>query len=233
MGFETSHTEAEARLLELALTPGARVLEAGCGRTTRLRFYRDRIAELVGVDLDAVAGDENDVLDAFVAVDLCGPLPFADGSFDLVYANFVVEHLAAPEAAFAEWRRVLAPDGSLVVLTSNRANPMLAAAHLLPQRARVVVKRLGPGAAEEDVFPAVYRANTPKRLTTSLQAAGFVPVAVSHVATLHRYAGRRRVAGAMLRAAERVLPPGRRSTIVGWYRATEATARAGRPRAAR
>ena len=33
-------------------------------------------------------------------------------SFDLVYANFVVEHLASPDRAFAEWRRVLRPGGT-------------------------------------------------------------------------------------------------------------------------
>jgi hypothetical protein len=30
-----------------------------------------------------------------------------DATFDLVYANFVVEHLARPYRAFAEWHRVL------------------------------------------------------------------------------------------------------------------------------
>jgi SAM-dependent methyltransferase len=118
-----SHTEVEACFLARALRPEARVLDAGCGRKTRLAGYRDRIAELVGVDLDAEAGTENLALDRFVVADLCSRLPFEDAYFDLVYANFVVEHLDAPEAAFHEWRRVLRPDGALVLLTSNRASP--------------------------------------------------------------------------------------------------------------
>jgi SAM-dependent methyltransferase len=95
-----SHTEVEAQFLAGALRPEARVLDAGCGRTTRLAGYRDRIAELVGVDVDAEAGAENLALDRFVVADLCSRLPFEDAYFDLVYANFVVEHLDAPEAAF-------------------------------------------------------------------------------------------------------------------------------------
>jgi ubiquinone/menaquinone biosynthesis C-methylase UbiE len=219
VSYETSHTEVEGLLLRRALRPGASVLDAGCGRTTRLGAYRASISRLIGVDLDAAAGAENEALDDFVVAD-CARLPFEDGTFDLVYSNFVIEHLESPDTAFHEWRRVLRPGGSLVFLTSNRANPYLAAARMLPQGARVAVKRLGPGAVERDVFPAVYRANTPARLATLLQAAGFAPVEVHYVATLQRYAGARRLLAGVLRALERTLPAKRRSTIVAWYRST-------------
>ncbi|MGH7358068.1 MAG: class I SAM-dependent methyltransferase, partial [Candidatus Rokuibacteriota bacterium] len=146
----------EARLLDRALPPAARVLDAGCGRRTRLAERRERIAELVGVDLDPAAGVENGALDRFVAADLCVELPFEDAYFDLVYANFVVEHLASPATAFGEWRRVLRPGGELVLLTSNRANPLFLAASLLPRRAKVVLKQAGPGAAAQDVVPTYY-----------------------------------------------------------------------------
>jgi len=220
MSFETSHTAVESRLLDDALPPGARVLEIGCGRTTRLRERRAGIAELVGVDVDVEAGRENRMLDRFVAADCCAELPFADGRFDLVYANFVVEHLARPRAAFTEWRRVLRPRGALVVVTSNIANPLMRAAHLLPQHARVAVKRRSAGAEERDVFPAVYRANTPEALDATLRGCGFAPVAVCMVATLHRYAGAHRTCAVLLREAEHALPSRRRSTIVAEYRAT-------------
>jgi SAM-dependent methyltransferase len=216
--FETSHTEVEARFLARALHPSARALDAGCGRTTRLGAYREQIAELVGVDLDAAAGAENGALDRFVVADLCAPLPFEDASFDLVYANFVVEHLSAPTAAFTEWRRLLRPDGALIVLTSNRANPLLAVASLLPRRLRVVLKRAGAGVVESDVIRTHYRANTPGRLTALLAQAGFAPIAVTYVATLHRYAERKPVLSSLARLLERLLPAPLRSTIVAWYR---------------
>jgi SAM-dependent methyltransferase len=50
-------------------------------------------------------------------------LPFAAGSFDLVSANMVLEHLPAPEQVFQEIARVLAPGGKFVFLTRHLGNP--------------------------------------------------------------------------------------------------------------
>jgi SAM-dependent methyltransferase len=218
MTFETSHTVVEAELLESSLRSGAVVLEAGCGRTTRLGSYRSRIARLVGADLDNSAGQENEALDEFHHIDVSAPLPFEDAYFDLIYGNFVVEHLAAPEAAFRHWRRVLRPDGALLLVTSNVSNPLLASARLLPQAVRVWAKRAGPGAVERDVFPTPYRTNTPGRLSASLTAARFTPADLRFVATLHRYAGNRQTLRRALVALERRLPAHRRSTIVALAR---------------
>ena len=207
-------------MLMQAIPAGSTVLEAGCGRTTRLADHRDRIGRLVGIDLDSAAGRENASLDEFVEADLSGPLPFDDASFDLVYSNFVVEHLDDPVRTFREFHRVLRPDGWLVLLTSNRSNPFMAAARAMPQRLRVLVKRSGAGAVERDVFPARYRANTPAALEAATRTAGFTASSVEYVATLHRYGARVPGAAHVLRAAERVLPEQRRSTIVAAYRAT-------------
>jgi SAM-dependent methyltransferase len=216
--METDHTLVERRLLDDALSAGAVALDAGCGRTSRLRDYRDRIVRLVGVDADEGAGGANPYLDEFVPADLDDSLPFSDETFDLVYANFVVEHLARPERAFSEWRRVLRPGGTLVLLTSNRASPLMAAADRLPQRVRLSIKRRGAGAIERDVYPTRYLANTPGRLNGTATHAGFEPVAVEYVGTLHRYGARIPGASPMLVAIERLLPAERRSTIVASYR---------------
>jgi SAM-dependent methyltransferase len=215
---EVDHVAVERRLLDEALRGGCVALDAGCGRTTRLRFFRDRIERLVGVDADERAGRENPSVDEFVPGDLNEPLPFGDGSFDLVYANFVVEHLAQPSLAFAEWRRVLRPDGRLVILTSNRSSPAMAFGDRLPSRVRLGIKRRGAGAAERDVYPTRYLANTPSALARVVSEAGFEPVSIQYVATLHRYGARLPLAPALLRWFERLLPAERRSTIVASYR---------------
>ena len=216
--METDHVAVETRLLNDALAPGTVALDAGCGRTTRLRNYRDRISRLVGVDVDDAAGRENPYLDEYVHADLSDRLPFANASFDLVYANFIVEHLEHPERTFAEWRRVLKPEGTLVLLTSNRASPLMVAADRIPERVRLQVKRRGAGAVDRDVFPTRYRANTPDRLAEVASRASFEPVSVNYVGTLHRYGARLPPLAWLLRGIERVLPERRRSTIVAGYR---------------
>jgi SAM-dependent methyltransferase len=214
---ETSHTAVEARLLAAALPPHAVAVDAGCGRTTRLAAWRDTIAELIGLDVDGAAGVENGALDRFINADLCGRLPMADATVDLVYANFVVEHLGRPSVAFAEWYRILRAGGCVVVLTSNIADPLVWAASKLPRYVVVALKRIGAGAVDRDVVPTLYRANTVETLDAALRGAGFAAVEVHLVGTLHRYAGRRRAAAAALTAFERLLPARRRSTIVALY----------------
>jgi SAM-dependent methyltransferase len=215
---ETDHTLVERRLLDEVLRTGAVALDAGCGRKTRLRDYRDRIVRLVGVDVDDDAGVANPDVDEFLHADLDELLPFEDRSFDLVYANFVVEHLSRPQHTFEEWRRVLKPDGALVLLTSNRASPLMGVADRLPQGLRLSIKRRGAGVDERDVYPTRYLANSPSRLTGVTAAAGFEPIEVVFVATAHRYGARVPGAASALRVVERALPPGRRSTIVAAYR---------------
>lgn len=216
--METDHVEAERRILDGVLKPGSEVLDAGCGRTTRLRFFRDRIDRLVGVDADGPAGSENPYLDEFLIADLDDVLPLADSRFDVVYANFVVEHLARPEFTFGEWRRVLRHGGALVIVTSNRRNPLMAIGSWLPERVRLAIKRRGAGAAARDVYATHYRANTPAMLTRTATAAGFETDTIILVGTLYRYGARIPGAQATLRAFERLLPQSRRSTIVACYR---------------
>ncbi|BCB89134.1 class I SAM-dependent methyltransferase [Phytohabitans suffuscus] len=59
----------------------------------------------------------------FAALDICEPLPFADGSVDWVYAEHLVEHVSLSDGTgwLAEVRRILAPGGVLRVTTPDLA----------------------------------------------------------------------------------------------------------------
>jgi SAM-dependent methyltransferase len=216
---ETSLVECERKLLRRCLSrPAQRVLEAGCGRrdsrADSLAIPELGIRTVVGVDMDVDAGLANRGLDEFFAADLCASLPFPAETFDLVYACFVVEHLEEPASAFREWRRVVRGDGAVLVVTPNLANPLMRLAARLPHGARLLLKRLGPGVDPRDVFPTPYRANTASQIRLIAAASAFAVCELHHVATLHRYAGDRRLMRGLLLASEAVLPAERRSTLV-------------------
>jgi SAM-dependent methyltransferase len=72
------------------------------------------------VDHDLLRERRAEFPDVHWAVAPAHPLAFVDRSFDAVFAGELIEHLADPRAALAEFRRVLRPGGLLVLTTPNR-----------------------------------------------------------------------------------------------------------------
>jgi ubiquinone/menaquinone biosynthesis C-methylase UbiE len=105
--------------------PGLRVLDVGCGTgNLLLALGRERTGlDLVGLDPDprALAMAGRKAGRAGVAVDwrrgFAEELPFADASVDRVFSSMMLHHLDPPAKAamLAELRRVLRPDGVLVL----------------------------------------------------------------------------------------------------------------------
>lgn len=89
----------------------------GGGWLRRILSRRERLTRVAAVDLvNAGAGDLPGI--EFELMDLSrDPLPFADGSFDWVFALEVIEHLANPRHFISEARRVLKPNGQLLLTT--------------------------------------------------------------------------------------------------------------------
>ncbi|QDU67787.1 class I SAM-dependent methyltransferase [Engelhardtia mirabilis] len=96
------------------LGPNARILDVGPGSGVNLPVLapRGRV-----VTLDVAAGSLQNCA-AKGATPVRGDAtaaPFADGSFQLIAALDVLEHLEAETAALSEWRRLLADDGKLLL----------------------------------------------------------------------------------------------------------------------
>lgn len=144
--------------LEAMISPGAVLLDAGCGRTAPLlRKYLDRQCRLIGVELvdftDIPPGIETHNADL-------ARLPLAAESVDLIVSRSVFEHLTDPQPVYAEFERVLRPGGAALFLTANMWDYGTLAARLIPNRFHARIVRRVEGRAEEDTFPTAYRTNT-------------------------------------------------------------------------
>jgi ubiquinone/menaquinone biosynthesis C-methylase UbiE len=107
-------------LLGRPLRAGERVLDAGCGTgdlAAALRRARPDVL-VVGSDLSEGMLDRSREAGAEPLVQADATrLPFASGSFDVVVARGVLHHLPDVAAALREWRRVLADDGAVVLVS--------------------------------------------------------------------------------------------------------------------
>lgn len=100
------------------------VLDVGCGDGSIGLHMRELTgARVLGVDVSApsVATAVDRGIEAVVCEVGAEPLPFADGSIDLVYMSEVIEHLVDPDAALDDISRVLKDRGYLLLTTPNLA----------------------------------------------------------------------------------------------------------------
>jgi SAM-dependent methyltransferase len=116
------------------LAPQARILDLSCGDGEILEALARLGFRLEGTHYrndDYIFDQPSAILAAIPVhkgVDLTRPLPFADGSFDVVLATEVLEHLPAHAPLVAEVGRILAPGGRFIFTTPN--------VHRLSNRAR-------------------------------------------------------------------------------------------------
>lgn len=113
-------------------------LDVGCGAGYFLCMIRDRYRRrgfelsMAGVDVSSVQlaflakRMEKEKLKAVIAVRANAEyLPFADETFDLVTCSEVLEHIRTPSRALEEMRRVLKPQGMLLLSTPSKLNEEL------------------------------------------------------------------------------------------------------------
>jgi SAM-dependent methyltransferase len=97
----------------------ARVLEVGAGSG----LLQDQVRDYTGLDLSATA--RRYFRKPFVQAD-ARAMPFPAESFDAAWSIWVLEHVPNPEMALAEMRRVLKPNGVLLLWPAWRVSPLAA-----------------------------------------------------------------------------------------------------------
>jgi ubiquinone/menaquinone biosynthesis C-methylase UbiE len=167
-----------ANHLSAALVGVRRWLDVGCGRGVMPSWLAGRMSPpdltgriAVGLDRDRSALAVQRHLTLRVAGD-AHELPFEDGTFDLVSANMVLEHIEQPERLFAAVARVLRPGGRFLVHTPNARGYTTRLTKLIPRRLRPRLAFLLHGRPPEDMHPTYYRANEGSTLGRLAESAG-------------------------------------------------------------
>ena len=157
-----------ARMLRLAGLasdlPEGEILDVGSGAGPGLRFFAQQGRPAVGLDGSVFALAEARHLAAvrgLIAGDLGQTLPFRSGSFGLVLASEVIEHLSDGPAFLRECHRILRPGGVLLLTTPNLWDIRRVLSPLIGQ--------VWSGYTD----PTHINLYTPGRLRRELHAAGF------------------------------------------------------------
>ena len=166
-----------ALLVVARVRAGSRVLDVGTGTGAVAAAARARGTCVVAVDAepDMVAWVAERVPGVAAVCAALPALPFADGAFDAVVGNFVVNHVDRPRHAVAELRRVTRPGGQVAVTVW--ASPGGAGQALLGRAVGAARPRLDPA----NDFP-----RTPTGFATVLTEAGLTGVRCRVVEWAHR-----------------------------------------------
>ena len=108
------------RMVDLA--EGCAVLDVGCKGGHLRDILREQGTQVhyTGVDIsETVLGMVEGPGDAFRQSDVMDGLPFGDGAFDVAFCLELVEHVENPSFVVRELKRVVKPDGAIVLSAPN------------------------------------------------------------------------------------------------------------------
>src|SRR5947209_1627651 len=99
------------------------ILDVGCGIGTYVRRFRDFSPHVFGIDVSLPRLEEGSRRVPGLLAANGERLPFADGSFDVVVFNEVIEHVEDDRQTIKDALRVLRDDGQIVIFAPNRLYP--------------------------------------------------------------------------------------------------------------
>ena len=117
------HYMSDLNYLGVDLT-GKKVLSVGCGVGLHELAMIRRAVNVYGIDYSQALVDVASRYGPVISLGDIYALDFPDSSFDYVICNLVLHHLDDIHSALAEAKRVLKPDGRVIIYEHNYRNPL-------------------------------------------------------------------------------------------------------------
>ncbi len=177
-------TEAEkylisliANLVKRARSAGQKlkIINLGAAKST---IVEEAVIKEVGAGLEVFVCDRCDIQDCAVGAPyaqqsfVC-PLedmtPIPDATYDVAFANFVLEHVQNPQRAANEMARIVKPGGELILSLSNPQAPEFILARLTPTRFHQLFRQEG----HDEAYPVKYAYKSLSNLLVVMANAGW------------------------------------------------------------
>lgn len=148
------------------------LLEVGPGPDNQTSAYLSaRSRRLDGLDIDPRARSNGELDNVFIYDG--GRFPIADESYDLVVADYVMEHVEEPSLMLREIYRVLKCKGAFVFRTPNIFHYVSLVSHFTPQSFHVATANKVRNRTGDvlDPYPTFYRFNSERSIRAIAEQA--------------------------------------------------------------
>jgi len=181
------------KCLDKYIDQDTRLLDIGCGRQTFGVDYYKKAAEWVGVDPDKEALADNTGPMQQKLNFAIKDIPESIVQFDLVIAQWVLEHLSDPDIEIKKISQLCKPGGYFIFTTTNLNSPLVWLSNISPTKIKKNIRKSTLGIDEEDTYPTKYLINRPAKIDRCLKEQGFESVILKTVGVLTYFAFNRHV----------------------------------------
>ena len=150
-------------VLDLGAGRGFWYFEDKCSYRREIRNLKKKVKYLVGIDVDnAVLNNPTTHKNILIKEE---KIPLKNDSMDIIFSDWVLEHVKNPEEFSSEISRVLKPGGTFCARTPHKYKYVSLFAMLIKNRLHSKVLRfIQPDRKEVDIFPTAYKLNTLKSI---------------------------------------------------------------------
>jgi ubiquinone/menaquinone biosynthesis C-methylase UbiE len=186
--FAYTMEKVVAHLAQYAPPQVPKVLDIGCGRKSDIGRYlkeHNSHALIHGADLDEYSLKNRDVDELFICD--AADMPFADGSYDVVFSQFLLEHVKDSQETVNSIARVTAKGGLATLIIPNPTSPESTVAKLTPYSFHLFFKReiQQYDNVSEDTFPTVFDFKSVKNLKQEMATAGFTNIEAAYIPEMY------------------------------------------------